>query len=47
MDWLKLKVSKYFVVKSVKDSGTNEKAYFVRIDDNVSYINDKFFHRIL
>jgi DNA-binding cell septation regulator SpoVG len=47
MEWLKLRLSKYFVVKSIKDSGTSEKGYFIRLDDNIAFINDGFFVKIL
>ena len=35
-------MSKYFVIKSIKDSGTDIKGYFVRLDDNFAFINEKF-----
>jgi hypothetical protein len=47
MEWLKLRIAKYFVVKSIKDSGTYQKAYFIRIDDNVSFIDGEFFDKIV
>ena len=47
MEWLKLKISKYFVVKCIKDSGTDVKGYFVRLDDNLAMIDDEFCMKIL
>ena len=40
-------MSKYFVIKSIKDSGTDIKGYFVRLDDNLAMIDDEFFMKIL
>ena len=40
-------MSKYFVIKSIKDSGTDIKGYFVRLDDNLAMIDDKFLMKIL
>ena len=46
MKWVKLRLSKYFVIKSIKDSGTYVKGYFVRLDDKYALFDDEFFINI-
>ena len=46
MKWIKLRLSKYFVIKSIKDSGTYVKGYFVRLDDKYALFDDEFFINI-
>ena len=41
-----MRLSKYFVIKSIKDSGTYVKGYFVRLDDKYALFDDEFFINI-